>query len=126
MIAENKVGNPVLYVGNFGWIRFQGLLFRLSRMRPGLVIFSVGCALLAGELRAHSAQKAQAPEALIQFNASVEALVRKVSPSVVQVLVTGFKPLDDESHRAGSLVFGKQRGIGSGAIIDPDGFIVTN
>ena len=95
-------------------------------MRLGTVIISLFCSLLAGEIPAQSAPKAQNTKALIQFNNSVEALVRKVSPSVVQVLVTGFKPLDEESHREGSLVLGKQQGIGSGAIIDPDGYIVTN
>jgi serine protease Do len=77
-------------------------------------------------MQAQSALKAQSPEVLNQFNNSVEALVRKVSPSVVQVLVSGFRPLDEESHREASLVLGMQRVIGSGVIIDSDGYIVTN
>ena len=91
-----------------------------------MIISLLCCGLLAGEMQAQSALKAQAPDALNQFNNSVEALVKKVSPSVVQVLVTGFRPLDEQSHREASLVFGMQRVIGSGAIIDSDGYIVTN
>lgn len=56
----------------------------------------------------------------------MEALVKKVSPSVVQVLVAGFKPLEEGGRSEPSMVLGKQRGIGSGAIIDADGYIVTN
>jgi len=120
MIDGNNVENSDLKMRNFMWNQVRGLLFRLRSLRPGLVVISLWYGLLAGEIQA------QAPNALNQFNNSVEALVRKVSPSVVQVLVTGFKPLAEESHREASLVLGKQRSIGSGAIIDSDGYIVTN
>lgn len=64
-------------------------------------------------------------DSLHQFNSSIKALVRRVTPSVVQVLVTGYGPV--ESGRGNtSVVLGKQRSIGSGVIIDPDGYIVTN
>jgi serine protease Do len=127
MIAGNKVENSDPNGRICGKIQYQRLLLRLrGGGRPVPLILGLLCGLLAGERQAQSAQPTQAPEALIQFNQSVEALVRKVSPSVVQVLVTGLKPLEEESHRAGSLVLGKQQGIGSGAIIDPDGYIVTN
>jgi serine protease Do len=44
---------------------------------------------------------------------------------VVQILVTGFGPVEG-SRGDTSLVLGKQQSIGSGVIIDPDGYIVTN
>ncbi len=62
---------------------------------------------------------------LHQLNNSVKALVRRVTPSVVQVLVTGYGPVED-SHGDTNLVLGKQQSLGSGVIIDPDGYIVTN
>jgi serine protease Do len=67
------------------------------------------------------------PNLLRDFNASVEDLTSRVSLSVVQVLVTGYGPVDERA-RAGEagLVIGRQRSIGSGAIIDPDGYIITN
>lgn len=47
--------------------------------------------------------------------------------SVVQVLVTGYGPVDERSRGGETgLVIGRQRSIGSGAIIDPDGYIITN
>ena len=126
MKDRNNRKDSDLIVRNFMWNPVQELLIRLGSMRPGPLVISLLCGLLAGEMQAQSALKAQAPEALNQFNNAVEALVKKVSPSVVQVLVTGFRPLDERSHGEASMVLGKQRGIGSGAIIDSDGYIVTN
>lgn len=60
------------------------------------------------------------------FSASIETLVRQVSPSVVQVLVTGYGPLESSGNGDADLVIGRQRSIGSGVIVDPEGYIVTN
>ncbi len=64
-------------------------------------------------------------DSLHQFNSSVRALVKRVTPSVVQLQVTGYGPVEG-SRRTTSLVLGRQESIGSGVIIDPDGYIVTN
>jgi serine protease Do len=65
-------------------------------------------------------------DALHQLNESVEALVQRVSPSVVQILVSGYTSTEDNEQGQTSVVIGKQRVIGSGVIVDPEGFIVTN
>ena len=62
---------------------------------------------------------------LHEFNNSVRSLVRRVSPSVVQVMVTSYGPVE-QSRSSRGLVLGRQQSIGSGVIIDPDGYIVTN
>lgn len=61
---------------------------------------------------------------LEQLSSSVEALSARVSPSVVQVLVARYEPRE-ESDR-GAVEVSRQRGLGSGVIVDPDGYIVTN
>jgi serine protease Do len=66
-----------------------------------------------------------ARDILRRENQLVEGLIRKVAPSVVQVLVTSYGPLEESPGRTGGSV-GQQRAIGSGFIIDPDGYIVTN
>ena len=44
----------------------------------------------------------------------------------MQILVTGYGPLE-ESHRGNTgVVIGRQRAIGSGFVIDPDGYVITN
>jgi serine protease Do len=76
-----------------------------------------------------SALQAQASsdlDPLRKLNSSVEALVKKVSPSVVQILTTGYGPLEEASRGSAGLVIGRQRAIGSGFIIDSSGYIITN
>jgi len=97
--------------------------------RPGaLVLRWAACLLIASPLAAQSASRPPAAASLLRdLNASIEELTTRVSMSVVQVLVTGYGPVD-EGTRGGDtgLVIGRQRVIGSGAIIDPDGYIITN
>jgi serine protease Do len=63
---------------------------------------------------------------LRKFNDSVDALIKKVSPSVVQILVTGYGPVESAERGNTAVVIGRQRAIGSGFVIDPAGYIVTN
>ncbi len=73
-----------------------------------------------------AAQSSADTEPLRRLNSSVEALVKKVTPSVVQILVTGYGALEDGEHGKTGVVIGRQRAIGSGFIIDPSGYIITN
>src|SRR5579859_3437108 len=93
----------------------------------------VRTALCAGVLffsPAFHAESAAAQEpndnTLRRFNESVDALIKKVSPSVVQILVTGYGPIDSGERGNTAVVIGRQRAIGSGFVIDPSGYIVTN
>jgi len=65
-------------------------------------------------------------DALRKFNESVDALIKKVAPSLVQILVTGYGPLEKGEHGNTNTLIGRQRAIGSGFVIDPSGYIVTN
>jgi serine protease Do len=59
-----------------------------------------------------------------QFSSSVQALAARVSPSVVRILVTRYGPREDSDRT--SAVVGRQQNVGSGVIVDPDGYIMTN
>ena len=78
------------------------------------------------ECLAQSEVKSQSPDALHQLSASVEELVRRVSPSVVQVLATGYGATQGGESGETALVIGRLRSIGSGVIVDPEGYILTN
>jgi serine protease Do len=65
-------------------------------------------------------------DTLHKLNESVDALIKKVSPSVVQILVTGYGPLEAGERGSTGVVIGRQRAIGSGFVIDPSGYIITN
>jgi serine protease Do len=60
------------------------------------------------------------------FDAAVDSLIKKVSPSVVQIVVTAYAPLQDADRGNAGVVLGKQRASGSGFVIDSDGYIITN
>lgn len=75
--------------------------------------------------KAVGARPSDAPQVLQQLNSALEGLVAKVSPAVVQILVTGFGAVE-ESNRSQTALVTRQHAIGSGVIVDPDGYIVTN
>ncbi len=90
-----------------------------------LVCLATVCLSLAPKVSAQTASPNGNADPLHQLNNSVRALVRRVTPSVVHLIVTGYGPVDSNRGSA-SLVLGKQQSVGSGVIIDPDGYIVTN
>src|SRR5580700_9567036 len=62
-----------------------------------------------------------------EMSAAFESLVKRVSPAVVEVLVTGYGTgEEDEDDKSSPSPFGRERSLGSGVLIDPDGYIVTN
>ena len=84
------------------------------------------CHLLpAVTLVAAAALAASSRDALRKTSEALEELSLKVSPSVVKVLVTQYGPIGDDSHQNTGLI-GRQHAIGSGVIVDPSGYIVTN
>jgi serine protease Do len=98
--------------------------------RPTLYLVRALCSclviLLAHLPPAHAQAQDHSTDALRKLNESVDAIIKKVSPSVVQILVTGYGPLEEADHGNTTAVIGRQRAIGSGFIIDPGGYIVTN
>ncbi len=63
-------------------------------------------------------------EVLRQLDQSVVEIAERALPAVVQISVTGFGP--SPNQREGESVIERQRGIASGVIVDPDGYIITN
>jgi len=65
------------------------------------------------------------PAVLAQLNSALQDLAARVSPAVVQILVTGYGPLnEDEKSQTAFIV--RQHAVGSGVIVDPNGYIMTN
>ena len=86
----------------------------------------VAAMFFGSRAEAQTRQSERVPDALHELNDSVEALVQRVSPSVVQIVVSGYSSTQDTEQGQMSVVIGKQRMIGSGVIVDPEGYIVTN
>src|SRR5580658_260105 len=62
---------------------------------------------------------------LRQLDLAIEQLTARVSPAVVQILVTGYGPLE-ENNRGQTALVTREHGVGSGVIVDPDGYVMTN
>ena len=91
-----------------------------------LPITIIGCVLFTSSALGQGKQAARPADALHQLNESVESLVQRISPSIVQIQVSGYGSSEDVAAGQTSVIVGKQRAIGSGVIVDPDGYIVTN
>src|SRR5262249_9805367 len=68
---------------------------------------------------------AESFKSLPDFSPSCRALTKKVSPAVVQVLVSGYGASADGEGQEVSLL-SRQRSSGSGVIVDSGGYIITN
>jgi len=84
-----------------------------------------GVVLLGALALALSAPPAHGKDSLHQLDKSVESLVQQVSPAVVQILVTGYGAVEQHGQTNTALI-GRQRSLGSGVIVDPEGYIITN
>jgi len=96
-------------------------IIRRRIWRAGLCVAI--CALGA---QAQTSASRNSIEVLDRFSESVQALAARVAPSVVQLSVTRYAPQEDGEGGRTGVVLGRQQSIGSGVIIDPDGYIVTN
>ena len=100
---------------------------RTPRFRNGsgfLIRMPPRCGIRFRRARSRSPSVSQDP--LARMNESIDALTRKVWPSVVQILVTSYGAREDDARGDASIVVGRQRSVGSGFVIDPDGYIMTN
>ncbi len=99
--------------------------------------YAMACLLVATCAPAQSTALRTAPDAsavvskapassnlLRAFNSSLEAVISKVSPAVVQIVVNGYGPAEEHGHTTAKIV--RQHAIGTGIIVDPDGYIITN
>ena len=88
---------------------------RIASLALSALLLSLGVA------RGSPAQRSP----LRQLDAELRDITAKVSPAVVQVLVTGYVAVDAGSPGQAAVVSRQQR-LGSGVILDPSGYIMTN
>jgi len=67
------------------------------------------------------------PDILRQMNSALEELAARVSPAVVQIQTTGYGPLHGgDGDRGQTALIVRQHAVGSGVIVDSNGYIMTN
>ncbi|HEY2153823.1 MAG TPA: trypsin-like peptidase domain-containing protein [Vicinamibacterales bacterium] len=99
-----------------------------SRLWTTPALALLGCVLVPPAVPIHAAQRpapAAAQDPLARMNEAVDALTRKVWPSVVQIQVSSYGAQEGPRGET-SAVVGRQRSVGSGFVIDPEGYIMTN
>jgi serine protease Do len=67
-----------------------------------------------------------ATDILRQYDGALDAVVEKVLPAVVRIEVTSFGRPDESRYGRDTDVISRQRILGSGVIVDQDGYIMTN
>jgi serine protease Do len=97
-----------------------------SGMAGAAIVFVLGApAARAQTPAAQTAPPVRGFAGLSDLSRSLEQLVEKISPSVVQIFVTGYAPPDEENQAATGEP-SVERSSGSGVILDADGYIITN
>ena len=104
----------------------QKLFSAATPRRSRAILFAIGGVLLFSVSAGRAQAQGSPTEELRRMNEAVGELIRRVSPSVVQILVTGYGPLGDSSQGNTDVIIGRQRAIGSGFIVDSNGYIITN
>ncbi len=104
-------------------------LARSRRPDAGPTRIAIALIVTAHVLCSQTASRPQpdagnSPANLHELSDWFEALAEHVSPAVVQVVSSGFAPVRGEAPA--SVVVSKRRSTGSGVIVDPNGYIVSN
>lgn len=79
----------------------------------------------ARQTKANATHASEQPRVLQQLDSAIEDLAARISPAVVQILVTGYGTVE-EKNQAQTAFVARERAIGSGVIVDPDGYVMTN
>jgi serine protease Do len=99
------------------------------RPAPARTGIALGLLLAAGSVRGEQPPAADhsvvSTDILHEFNRATVRLAGRVSPAVVQVQASGFHPAAPGGKVDAAFV-ARQHAVGSGVIVDPDGFILTN
>ena len=92
------------------------------------IVVLLSCAILI-PLCASAQQQKPAPaitrHTLFELDDDLQSLAARVGVSVVTVEVTGLAPVQDPNTRQTNYI-AKEQSVGSGIIIDPSGYILTN
>ena len=98
---------------------------------PARAGIALGLLLLAGaagadQAGARAGARAEAGSGILhEMNRAMIRLAEKTSPAVVQIQVSGYRPAGPNGRTESAFV-ARQHAVGSGVIVDPDGYILTN
>jgi serine protease Do len=95
----------------------------MEREHLSLTIVLAVCVVLTGGPVSANEHTTIPTDLLQRASGSIGTLVQQISPSVVQIAVTGYRPVAGSN---GEMALARARTIGSGVIVDSGGYILTN
>jgi serine protease Do len=102
------------------------LAFSLFFLLTGLAFFSPAQDKKPDPDVPPTAEVKPPPVSLGELSVSLEELVDRVRPAVVQIFSTGYVTADESEASNTAALLSQQRSTGSGILLSDDGFIVTN
>src|SRR5262249_45546396 len=100
-----------------------------AKMRNGFVSTFVALFLAlippAAVAQARATRREASAQSAADLSTTLEETSLAVGPSVVEIFTTSYKPTGGMVPRSAELL-NPERASGSGVIVDPDGYIVTN
>ena len=90
-----------------------------------VLLASLFFALTVPAARAQAAPTENKSDAMHEMSTAFQNLAKRVSPAIVEVMVTGYGSADEDDPSASSAV-GRERSLGAGIIVESDGYIITN
>jgi serine protease Do len=93
---------------------------------PVLGVIVLGATFAAAQVSTPAkAAPNPARNGLLALDEDMQALAERVGPSVVTIEVSGLTTVQDPNTRQTTYI-AKEQGVGSGLVVDPSGYIVTN
>lgn len=99
---------------------------RVIAKRVRAIVLAVGSLLVVASVHAQATPQPSIVDPLEQLSNSLQRVVTKVSPSIVQIEVSGYHRAGDDDEQSDAHLLIKGKTLGSGVILDSDGYIVTN
>src|ERR1700730_15356438 len=107
-------------------MRENGVVMKLMRF---VVIAVLGVVVLAAQTQPPSTPQTAEHNipalSLSGLSSSLESLVTRVRPAVVQIFSTGYTAAEENDATTTSLLT-KQHSIGTGVVVGEDGYVITN
>ncbi len=94
---------------------------------PVLAVVILSTAFAAAQLSTPAPKAVQTPvrHGLLALDDDLQTLAERVGPAVVTIEVSGLATVQDPNMRQTTYI-AKEQGVGSGIVVDPSGYILTN